>query len=496
VTSRLRTAVVGAFLVSLMVAAPAHATFPGANGKIAYQNDTIDGPEIHVIDQDGTNDLNLGTGQEPSWSPDGTRIAYRDAGLWLMNADGTGKHAILTDNANGSVINPAWSPAADKLVFVREACQGSGSAQTCSSTLNTVNPDGTGETTIVRDQPPHPLHPVWSSDGTLIIFTKGSTYPDSCSGGIYTVDPDGTHVATLTDGNGACDPDSSPDSHKFLWSANGGTTWSSRDRSTWAQVGHGFVEAVWSPDGTKIVARGDCCAFSPYSIYVMNADGTAPKLLTNQIAIDSEPNWQPITRNYARPRGASPFLAYLVPSYNRCASPNSTHGSPLAFGSCSPPQPPSGFLTMGTPDANQKAPQGLAAVVLTARPADLRIDVGMRDIRKGSDLSDYTGEVQLFSNVRITDRNNTPNPGGPGPATLQDRSFVVPFSCTATASTSIGSDCNISTSVNALYPGAIVANQRAIWQLGEVQVYDGGPDGLVSTPIDNSLFLNQGLFVP
>jgi hypothetical protein len=37
--------------------------------------------------------------------------------------------------------------------------------------------------------------------------------------------------------------------------------------------------------------------------------------------------------------------------------------------------------------------------------------------------------------------------------------------------------------------------KRAIWELGQVRVYDGGPDGLAATA-DNSLFAVQGVFVP
>ena len=37
--------------------------------------------------------------------------------------------------------------------------------------------------------------------------------------------------------------------------------------------------------------------------------------------------------------------------------------------------------------------------------------------------------------------------------------------------------------------------KRTIWQLGDVRIYDGGPDGQASTQ-DNTLFLRQGVFVP
>src|SRR5690349_4715296 len=55
---------------------------------------------------------------------------------------------------------------------------------------------------------------------------------------------------------------------------------------------------------------------------------------------------------HPRPRGATPLRAALVPAYEKCTSPNTRHGPPLAFPSCSPPVQTSNFLTVGTPDAN------------------------------------------------------------------------------------------------------------------------------------------------
>jgi TolB protein len=53
------------------------------------------------------------TSQAPSWSPDGTRIAYsgNQAGnfeLYLMNADGT-RHVRVTNNEDFDE-QPAWRP--------------------------------------------------------------------------------------------------------------------------------------------------------------------------------------------------------------------------------------------------------------------------------------------------------------------------------------------------------------------------------------------------
>src|SRR4029078_2378403 len=85
--------------------------------------------------------------------------------------------------------------------------------------------------------------------------------------------------------------------------------------------------------------------------------------------------------------------------------------------------------------------------------------------------------------------------GGTEPATLVDFPFPVTVGCTATGSTSIGAACAVSTSANAVVPGAITDGKRAIAQLGQVQVRDGGPDGAAGTA-DNDVFAVQGLFVP
>ena len=71
----------------------------------------------------------------------------------------------------------------------------------------------------------------------------------------------------------------------------------------------------------------------------------------------------------------------------------------------------------------------------------------------------------------------------------------VDVACSATSDSAIGATCSINTAVNALVPGAVREGDRAIWELGPVQVYDGGPDGVGATD-DNTLFADQGLFIP
>jgi len=67
--------------------------------------------------------------------------------------------------------------------------------------------------------------------------------------------------------------------------------------------------------------------------------------------------------------------------------------------------------------------------------------------------------------------------------------------CAATASTAIGASCAISTTLDAISPGTVLDGKRAVWQLGQVEVLDGGSDGEATTT-PNGRFAVQGLFVP
>jgi hypothetical protein len=45
-------------------------------------------------------------------------------------------------------------------------------------------------------------------------------------------------------------------------------------------------------------------------------------------------------------------------------------------------------------------------------------------------------------------------------------------------------------------PGSVLAGRRAVWELGQVKVDDGGADGNAATAGDNTPFAVQGVFVP
>jgi len=202
------------------------------------------------------------------------------------------------------------------------------------------------------------------------------------------------------------------------------------------------------------------------------------------------------TLGFPRPKAATPTYVPLVPAYADCASPNRAHGGALSYGSCAPPQQLSTQATVGTPDANARSANSTGFVRLAVVTGDVNLSVGMSDVRSKATLADYSGELRLQAQVRVTDKLNTPNPGGAGAATVLDATFGPSIPCTSTASTSIGSNCSLSTTVNALIPNLVVAGARSNWEFGQVRLYDGGNDGDGDTQGDNTLLAVQGLFVP
>jgi hypothetical protein len=205
---------------------------------------------------------------------------------------------------------------------------------------------------------------------------------------------------------------------------------------------------------------------------------------------------------YARPKSATPMRLSLVPAYKECTAPNTTHGPPLSSPSCNAPAQASDFLTVGTPDANGKQANSTDSIRLDAIPgigstpadeADVRIAVSITDVRAKADLSDYAGELQVVPSLRITDKLTGTSPVDPG--TLADLDFPVTVPCAVTADANVGSACVLATTADAVLPGTVTELKRTMWQMGQVKVLDGGPDGVAATA-DNMAFMTQGIFVP
>jgi WD40-like Beta Propeller Repeat len=478
----------------------AHAAFPGANGKIAFTR----GGQIYAIQPDGTGSQPIvsSSADFARWSPDGKQIAYDDRNqhIWVANADGTQAHAIFDYSGDADFAEGlSWSPDGTKLVVSL--------ASICADCLNypaqlwTVGADGSNPTNIFGSFPgPENRYPAWSPDGQRIAFSSDRNGPAGSRDEIFTIKPDGTGLTQLTTNASGYDvePSWSPDGRKLAYSSN--------DQIYSLDVATGLKTRLtndpyldftpaWSPDGAKLALARNCSPSPcPSGLFTMNADGSGVTQLTSSSA-DTDPDWQPVPyTGYPRPRGASPLLVALVVAYRQCVAPNETHGGGIAAPSCSQPAQASSYLTVGTPDSNGLPAGAIGSVRYTTivgdpstaqNEADLRIQFSLTDVLRKSTLVPYSGELQADQTVRITDKNNAGGTGG----TVIDTSFPVTVPCGS-------GTCTTTTTANTIVPGSVVEGQRANWELGGVKVYDGGLDGLAATTADNTLFMDEGFFVP
>jgi TolB protein len=90
--------------------------------RIAYTSDRSGQIQIWTLDLRSGRARQLTRGPaafSPAWSPDGRRIAFARGGrIWVMNADGSRKHAIGS-GVPRSAGDPAWSPDGRRIAFDR-----------------------------------------------------------------------------------------------------------------------------------------------------------------------------------------------------------------------------------------------------------------------------------------------------------------------------------------------------------------------------------------
>jgi len=327
-----RTIVAAIGVAAAVAAAPAQATFPGANGKLVVQRPAGDQFDLYTLSPDGSEERRiLGTRryeEQAKWSPDGQRLAFASsppAGfpteVWTVDALGGNAQRVT---AFGSVSTaPSWAPAGDRLAFftLKDFKPPSPDRPPPPAEIYSIGTDGSDPRRLTRDRRIQ-TDPVYSPDGQTIAYDQWRAVkgrPGVYDMALMLSDADGSNPRRLTRFSARRDTFNaswSPDGGLIAFEVTGRHRPGDKDLQSDLAVirldGTGErrltstrsleTSPVWSPDGTQIAFTGDRHQRKGrrerngrrFELYVMQADGSGIRRLTHNRVADASPDWQPL----------------------------------------------------------------------------------------------------------------------------------------------------------------------------------------------------------
>lgn len=211
-------------------------------------------PSRYVISANGLGEVSMSLpselGDEPEWSPDGQWVVFStlytegarargNSEIYLMRSNG-GQSTRLSDHPRDD-FSPTWSRDGTRIAYVAGA------------NINTVNVQ-----CILSGQECHPRptiltqgdQPNWSPDGRRLVYAHFRLEE-----GIYVIDTDAnSSPMNLASNLKSCRyPRWSPDGQRIVFECLGGIFVVNSDGSGLRKIIEGGGNPSWSPDGRKIV---------------------------------------------------------------------------------------------------------------------------------------------------------------------------------------------------------------------------------------------------
>lgn len=269
---------------------------PDSAGRIAFSSNRSGTAQIYLMNEDGSGQTRLTNSapfddMHPAWSPDGRRIAftrgvgYQSANLIassIMVTDaGGGDEQVIADE-EGINVKPAWSPNGQKILYAH------GTATQTPFELWIMNTDGTEKHAVPNSRDAFPA--AWSADGRRIVFNRALD--------IWTMDINGTGLSRLTTTGNNYTPNWAPADRIVFTSTRDGAgkqmyVMEANGENQVRLVDDGAENKfpAWSPDGSRIsysrstvpcvAAQCSLTQLGGYEIFSMNADGSGQIRLTN-----------------------------------------------------------------------------------------------------------------------------------------------------------------------------------------------------------------------
>jgi Tol biopolymer transport system component len=292
----LATAVMASTVALLLLPGLALATFPGANGQIAFDDGRTGG--ITAMNPGGTDRhriTRIARDGSPSYSSDGTKIVFvcrynHNVRICTVNADGSHRRRLFSRHLWG--LDPAFSPNGRRIVFA-----GGRAHRRYYSNIWVMRSDG-GHRHVLKRTCENDWNPSFSPDGNQIVFERVHC-GDDISVAVMNADGSGLHDLTTHPNDGfSAWPDFSPDGsqivygrfspnyHLGVWLMNADGSGQHELTPRWTPWS---TSPVFSPNGQKIAF--DNGARKHTGIYVMNEDGANIHRLPNSSPHDAAPSW-------------------------------------------------------------------------------------------------------------------------------------------------------------------------------------------------------------